>query len=449
MGLLVGSCASCEEPVTLEVDKPFPHTRCLAQDAPKPRGWQVGPLGLELSGRTLAITGAPDSLRLAAFAGPGLAEPVSSGALAAVAEREPAFAVMLGGVGDDDATASETLKVLSEAAFPTLFVPGGRDDHRRVEALLAALPEAARARVINLAAIRVVQVGDHQLIPVAGAADGRYALNRHCCGFSLADLQTAAAELPAPTASRFLLAWQAPGRGGPHAVARTAAGLDLGSDDLAEFSERVGAAGGLFAWPVVRVAEPAGAHRRAGEGAVTAERTSHPEILHIADLIGQLMEFWGFKRNMGRLWCVLFLEREPLSAPDLAERLSLSAGAISMTLAELSKWGAVKKAWVPGERRDYYQPETDIWKMVSRVFRERELQQIQAAKEALGEASRRLASDEASGAGGKELTYARHRIESLLTLAEIGKRLLESVLEGKPIDSAPIAGFETEKPEES
>ncbi len=53
-----------------------------------------------------------------------------------------------------------------------------------------------------------------------------------------------------------------------------------------------------------------------------------------------------------------------------------------MTLAELVKWGAIKKSWVPGERRDDDEPETSIWKMISRVFRERELQQIHPAFEA-------------------------------------------------------------------
>jgi DNA-binding transcriptional regulator GbsR (MarR family) len=173
---------------------------------------------------------------------------------------------------------------------------------------------------------------------------------------------------------------------------------------------------------------------------------AHPSALRIADVVGRLMEFWGFKRNMGRLWCVLYLEREPLSASDLADRLSLSAGAISMTLSELSKWGVVKKAWVPGERRDYYEPETDIWKMVSRVFRERELQQIRAAGDELVDASRVLAADRdaASGARAEELEYARRRIESLLTLTQIGAALLESLLEGADIDTEPIKTFELE-----
>ena len=51
----------------------------------------------------------------------------------------------------------------------------------------------------------------------------------------------------------------------------------------------------------------------------------------------------------------------------------MSAGAVSTTLGELAKWGTIHKAWRPGERRDYFEAETSIWKMVTRVFREREL----------------------------------------------------------------------------
>jgi len=94
-----------------------------------------------------------------------------------------------------------------------------------------------------------------------------------------------------------------------------------------------------------------------------------PSLLKVADAIGALMEFWGFKRAMGRMWAILYMNQEPLSAQDLGDTLTMSAGAVSMTLQELLKWGVVKKAWRPGERQGYYEPETDIWKMVSRVFR--------------------------------------------------------------------------------
>src|SRR3569623_423819 len=111
-----------------------------------------------------------------------------------------------------------------------------------------------------------------------------------------------------------------------------------------------------------------------------------PAVLKVADAVGALIEAGGFKRNMGRLWAVLYLEDHPLTAADLQERLGLSSGAVSMLLAELLQWGVVKKSWVVGDRREHFEPETSIWKMVSRVFRDRELHWIRTALDSFGEA---------------------------------------------------------------
>ena len=83
------------------------------------------------------------------------------------------------------------------------------------------------------------------------------------------------------------------------------------------------------------------------------------EVL-ISDSIGRLIEFWGFKRNMGRLWAILYLSERPLSAPEMQDRLQLSSGAVSMTLNELTRWGVVKKVWLQGERRDHYAAEAGL-----------------------------------------------------------------------------------------
>jgi HTH-type transcriptional regulator, glycine betaine synthesis regulator len=170
-------------------------------------------------------------------------------------------------------------------------------------------------------------------------------------------------------------------------------------------------------------------------------------ILRVVDTIGALMEFWGFKRNMGRMWTLLYLEPRPLSAAELGERLTLSTGAVSMTLADLVRWGAVKKTWVPGERRDYYEPETSIWKMISRVFRERELLQIREAIEVFDQAvttiksNRQAARRRATREQDDRLGFALSRISALSTLAHIGERLLDSILSGKAVDAAPLESF--------
>lgn len=158
-------------------------------------------------------------------------------------------------------------------------------------------------------------------------------------------------------------------------------------------------------------------------------------VLRIADAVGALMESWGFKRNMGRLWALLYLENAPLSAADIGERLELSSGSVSMLLTELQQWSVVKKTWVPGERRDYYEAETNIWKPVSRVFRERELRWIQTALEHFEAARADLGAAPATDAHGKQVAA---RIDGLTELARVGSALLESVLAGESIDTLPI-----------
>ncbi len=162
--------------------------------------------------------------------------------------------------------------------------------------------------------------------------------------------------------------------------------------------------------------------------------------LRVADTVGALMEFWGFKRAMGRAWTLLYLSPDPLGAADVAERLQMSAGAVSMTLAELLKWGTIRKAWRPGERRDYFEAETSIWKMVTRVLREREMGLVRDTAEALTAAEAALSA--AARSGDRELkrraTFMRERVMRLSQLTRLGETLLSAIVAGEPIDTAPL-----------
>src|SRR5882724_5758045 len=153
--------------------------------------------------------------------------------------------------------------------------------------------------------------------------------------------------------------------------------------------------------------------------------TVDPAALKVADAVGALMEAWGFRRNMGRMWAVLYLEDHPLTAAELAERLGLSSGAVSMLVNELAHWEIIKKTWVVGERREHFAAETSIWKMISRVFRERELRWIRSAHEAFAAAGAELgAGTRASPEARPEPRGDRHaliagRIAGLTQLAEV------------------------------
>ena len=173
------------------------------------------------------------------------------------------------------------------------------------------------------------------------------------------------------------------------------------------------------------------------------KHTLWPSEAAVSDVVGRLIEFWGFKRNMGRIWSVLYLSPEPLSAEDLRQALKLSSGAVSMTLNELSRWGVVRKVWVQGERKDFYAAEVQLWRMISRVFSEREkteiVMAIEAFEEALADVSKLRHSTDPKTRARAELQY--ERIKQLLELARLGKRLIETLLATAKIDAEPLVRF--------
>jgi DNA-binding transcriptional regulator GbsR (MarR family) len=160
----------------------------------------------------------------------------------------------------------------------------------------------------------------------------------------------------------------------------------------------------------------------------------------VSDAIGRLMVLWGFKRNMGRVWTLLYLSNEPLTAFVLRERLQLSAGAISMTLNELARWGVVHKVWRQGDRHDYYEAESSLWKMISRVLRERELSEVDLAIEALEDALASLSRRAMRGEAPRTQTQ-RLRIEQLLELARLGRSMLDALINHARMDASWLPRF--------
>lgn len=163
----------------------------------------------------------------------------------------------------------------------------------------------------------------------------------------------------------------------------------------------------------------------------------------VADAIGRLIEFWGFRAVLGRIWAILYLSEKPLAAAEICERLSISTGAASMALGELEKWGVVIRHRPPGERKDFFEPETDVWKMVSRVYRERELVEIEKALTAFAQATALfdLAARVSDAQGRRAGRFARERTANLVELAQLGRGLLRGLVEKGRVDFSPLAAW--------
>ena len=168
-----------------------------------------------------------------------------------------------------------------------------------------------------------------------------------------------------------------------------------------------------------------------------SESTMWQSELIASDAIGRLMELWGFKRSMGRVWTVLYLADEPLTASDLRERLQLSAGAVSMTLKELGRWGTIRKVWIQGQRKDHFAAEGDLWKMISRVFRQRELVEVRETVLRLEEALQAL--EARADVDSPRAVVQAERLRQLLELARLGGRLLEALVNEARVDARALA----------
>jgi HTH-type transcriptional regulator, glycine betaine synthesis regulator len=162
--------------------------------------------------------------------------------------------------------------------------------------------------------------------------------------------------------------------------------------------------------------------------------------LAVAETVGQLMELWGFRRQLGRIWAVLFLSDRPLAAPELCERLDISTGLLSMSLAELREWGVVRGVDVEGDRKEHYQAETNVWRLVAHVLREREKKAVEASLSAFERALHdvRTAAVDSDPEVRSQARFKARRLEMLVGLCQAALGVLRVLLDSARADVGPI-----------
>jgi len=87
------------------------------------------------------------------------------------------------------------------------------------------------------------------------------------------------------------------------------------------------------------------------------------------ETVGQLSARLGLSRTVGQIYALLFLSDEPLCLDYMVERLKISKGSASTNIRELEKWGAVRKVWVKGSRKDFYEANPETLKVVIARFK--------------------------------------------------------------------------------
>lgn len=146
---------------------------------------------------------------------------------------------------------------------------------------------------------------------------------------------------------------------------------------------------------------------------------------HFIESWGSMGVLWGINRSMARIHAFILLSDEPVDLDTVASDLSISRGNASMCLKELRNWGLIKRVHVPGDRRDFYVTEPDVWSMIFKIALERKKREFDPALQAL----RSLLSE----TDAKKNREVRERLTELEGTLSTMDRILDKFLQNEKI----------------
>ena len=102
-------------------------------------------------------------------------------------------------------------------------------------------------------------------------------------------------------------------------------------------------------------------------------------VLRWGDLGGQ----WGVNRSVAQIQALLYLSDRPMNAEEIAEALGMARSNVSNSLKELLGWKLIHRAPVLGDRRDHYEAEADLWRILTRIAEGRKEREVDPAMAAI------------------------------------------------------------------
>ncbi len=131
--------------------------------------------------------------------------------------------------------------------------------------------------------------------------------------------------------------------------------------------------------------------------------------------LSQISHFWGFPKGMGAIFAVLYLSPSPLSLDELVRETGLTKGAISTEVRTLARMGLVHRSTRLGDRKDYYEAETDFYVAIRSILKERQNSEFDRAVGSVKQTLQQLkAAVPPPGTEAREQwEFTRQRVEAL------------------------------------
>jgi DNA-binding transcriptional regulator GbsR (MarR family) len=171
------------------------------------------------------------------------------------------------------------------------------------------------------------------------------------------------------------------------------------------------------------------------EARPTLSLPTHPSLRAVNDSmlegLAQLAAYFGYNKVMGKMYGALLLSPEPMSLDDLMAHLDISKASVSMNIRVLETMGIVREVWVRGDRRKYYEAESDLWRVLTNVLGSRELRDVNTALDTLESNIEQIHSELATMSEA-DRTLAIHyitRLDNMKEFFRFAKLILTSILD--------------------
>jgi len=141
---------------------------------------------------------------------------------------------------------------------------------------------------------------------------------------------------------------------------------------------------------------------------------------------GTLGPAWGVSRTMSQIHALLLVSRESMNTDEIMEALGISRGNAHTNITELVSWGLLRRAPRKGERKEYFEAEKDVWRVVQIITRERKRKELQPVLETLDACLERT-----RGLRDAEARAFRKQLREVQDFAKLADRVMERVGSGK------------------
>lgn len=151
----------------------------------------------------------------------------------------------------------------------------------------------------------------------------------------------------------------------------------------------------------------------------------------IAEAFVQVYSLYGLPDVLGRIYGVLFFADHPLGLDEIAGELGVSKATISVNIRILEGVGSVRKVWLKGSRRDYYEAERDFTRVLTEAIKNKLEKEVEITSAALSKSKKLLTElkevpDERLSRKAK---FFYQNIENLEKQYEQSNRILSAIIE--------------------